>query len=163
MEFVMGIKENKTMSISEIAARKEELANNNVTMRGAVHTIRDMSEITFLVLRTFEGIVQCVVNTSVDEFTNQHIKEGATLEVYGEVHLEDRAPNGFEIVLHKVRVLSMPSYDTMMPLPIEKRKLNTSLETKLSLRPIALRNLRERAIFKIQEGIVRGFREFMYA
>ncbi|MDD5934771.1 MAG: aspartate--tRNA(Asn) ligase [Clostridiales bacterium] len=163
MEFVMGIKENKTMSISEIAARKEELANNNVTMRGAVHTIRDMSEITFLVLRTFEGIVQCVVNTSVDGFTNQHIKEGATLEVYGEVHLEDRAPNGFEIVLHKVRVLSMPSYDTMMPLPIAKRKLNTSLETKLSLRPIALRNLRERAIFKIQEGIVRGFREFMYA
>ena len=29
-------------------------------------------------------------------------------------------------------------------------------------RPVALRNLRERAKFKIQEGLVRGFRDFLY-
>ena len=34
-------------------------------------------------------------------------------------------------------------------------------ETRLSLRPVSLRNVRERAKFKIQEGIVRGFREFL--
>ena len=39
--------------------------------------------------------------------------------------------------------------------------MNTSLETKLALRPVSLRNVRERAKFKIQEGIVRGFREFL--
>ena len=39
--------------------------------------------------------------------------------------------------------------------------MNTSLETRLSLRPVSLRNVRERAKFKIQEGIVRGFREFL--
>ena len=31
--------------------------------------------------------------------------------------------------------------------------------TDLSLRFVTLRNLRKRAVFKIQEGIVRGFRE----
>lgn len=50
-----------------------------------------------------------------------------------------------------------------MPISISKWKLNTSLEAKLEYRPIALRNIRERAIFKIQEGIARGFRDFMFS
>ena len=50
-----------------------------------------------------------------------------------------------------------------MPLPISKWKLKTSLDAKLNYRPISLRNLRERAKFKLQEGLVRGFRDFLYA
>jgi nondiscriminating aspartyl-tRNA synthetase len=57
-------------------------------------------------------------------------------------------------------VLSEPTEP--MPLAISKWKLNTSLEAKLSMRPISLRNVRERAKFKIQEGIVRGFRDFLF-
>ena len=49
-----------------------------------------------------------------------------------------------------------------MPMAIDKWKLNTSLEAKLNLRPIALRNIRERAKFKIQEGLTRAFRDFLY-
>ena len=49
-----------------------------------------------------------------------------------------------------------------LPLTVSKWKLNTSLEAKLNYRSISLRNVRERAKFKIQEGIVRGFREFLY-
>ena len=48
-----------------------------------------------------------------------------------------------------------------MPLPVNKWKLNTSLEAKLNYRPLSLRNLKERAKFRIQEGIARGFREFL--
>ena len=43
----------------------------------------------------------------------------------------------------------------MLP-PIAKWKLNTSLEAKLNYRPISLENIRKRAKFRIQEGIVRG-------
>jgi nondiscriminating aspartyl-tRNA synthetase len=163
MEFVTGVKKSKAMTIGEIASQKEQLSNQNVVLRGAVHTIRDMSEFSFIVLRTFEGVVQCVYNQPVEGFDVKTLKEGATLEVSGQVHIEDRAPNGFEILLAEVKVLSMPAPDTMMPLPISKWKLNTSLETKLSLRPVSLRNLRERAVFKIQEGIVRGFRDFLFS
>ena len=49
----------------------------------------------------------------------------------------------------------------MMPLAISKWKLNTSLEAKLNYRPLSLRNLKERAKFRIQEGIARGFCEFL--
>lgn len=49
-----------------------------------------------------------------------------------------------------------------MPLQINKWKLNTSLEAKFNNRAVALRNPRERATFRIQEGITRGFRDFLY-
>ena len=49
-----------------------------------------------------------------------------------------------------------------MPLAIDKWKLNTSLEAKLNLRPIALRNVQERSKFKIQEALTRAFRDFLY-
>ena len=49
-----------------------------------------------------------------------------------------------------------------MPLAIDKWKLNTSLEAKLNMRPVALRNIRERAKFRIQEGLVRAFRDYLY-
>ena len=49
-----------------------------------------------------------------------------------------------------------------MPLPIAKWKLNTSLEAKLNYRPVALRNIRERAKFRLQEGLCRAFRDFLY-
>ena len=40
--------------------------------------------------------------------------------------------------------------------------MNTSLETKLNMRSVSLRNIKERARFKIQEAICRGFREYLY-
>ncbi len=163
MEFITGLKKSKTMTISEIASQKDLLSNQKVVLRGAVHTIRDMSEFSFIVLRTYEGIVQCVCKQPLEGFDVKVLREGTTLEVCGQIHLEDRAPNGFEILLADGKVLSMPAADTMMPLPISKWKLNTSLETKISLRPVSLRNLRERAVFKIQEGIVRGFRDFLFS
>ncbi|WP_455714823.1 aspartate--tRNA(Asn) ligase [Anaerosporobacter sp.] len=172
MEFISGIKEKETVSICDIiygdgaGGNKEAgiaMEGKTVRLNGAVHTIRDMGEFAFVVLRKQEGVVQCVFTEDNLSFDLKTLKEGATIEVQGVVAKEDRAPNGFEIRLTDIKVLSMPSYDTMLPIPISKWKLKTSLETKLSLRPISLRNIRERAIFKIQEGIVRGFRDFMFA
>lgn len=161
MEFVTGLKEKQTQEISDIL--KGDYADQEVVMRGVVHTIRTMSEFAFVILRKYEGLVQCVCQDSMEEFDLKSLREGASIEARGIVHLEERAPSGFEIIVKEIRILSEPAKDATMPVPIAKWKLSTSLETKLSLRPIALRNLRERAIFKIQEGIVRGFRDFLYS
>lgn len=161
MQFVTGKKEQKTVLISEIISGN--YVKKSVILRGAIHTVRDMSEFSFLVIRTFEGIIQCVTSKEVTKDVVAILKEGMAVEVQGEVYEELRAPNGYEIILTKLTVLSEPAKNSTMPLPISKWKLNTSLEAKLSLRPIALRNIRERAIFKIQEGIVRGFREFLFS
>ena len=90
------------------------------------------------------------------------IKEAATIEVEGVLEENEKAPGGIEIRMENLKILSQPQ-DEMMPLAISKWKLNTSLEAKLNYRSISLRNIRERAKFRIQEGLTRAFRDFLYS
>ena len=158
MEFLTGVKEQETLELTTLLAGDYE--GQSVKLNGAVHTIRDMGEVAFVILRKREGLIQCVFEEGVTKFELKDLKEAATVEVEGVVAKEDRAPNGIEIRLREIRILSEPS--APMPLAISKWKLNTSLEAKLNNRAVSLRNVRERAKFKIQEGLVRGFREFLY-
>ncbi|MBS5301836.1 MAG: aspartate--tRNA(Asn) ligase [Clostridiaceae bacterium] len=157
MEFLTGVKEKEKSSVSEILSG--DYVGKTVKMNGAVHNIRDMGEFAFVILRKAEGLVQCVYEEGKTEFDLKNLKEESAVEVTGVVELEERAPQDFELRLTGIRVLSEPA--ETMPIAINKWKMNTSLETRLSLRPVSLRNVRERAKFKIQEGIVRGFREFL--
>lgn len=157
MEFLTGIKEKETTGVREILSG--DYVGKTVKMNGAVHNIRDMGEFAFIILRKAEGLVQCVYEEGKTEFDLKDLKEESAVEVTGVIAPEERAPQGFELRLTGIRVLSEPA--ETMPIAINKWKMNTSLETRLSLRPVSLRNVRERAKFKIQEGIVRGFREFL--
>nr|WP_289706691.1 aspartate--tRNA(Asn) ligase [Enterocloster clostridioformis] len=157
MEFVNGVKEKRVLDIREVL--EGEYEGKEIRMNGAVHTIRHMGEVAFVILRKSRGLVQCVYEAGGTDFDIRDLKEESAVEVMGVVKAEERAPQGFEIRLKEIRVLSQPAEP--LPLAVSKWKLNTSLETKLSLRPISLRNVRERAKFKIQEGIVRGFRDYL--
>ena len=157
MEFVNGVKEKRVLDIREVL--EGEYEGKEIRMNGAVHTIRHMGEVAFVILRKSRGLVQCVYEAGGTDFDIRDLKEESAVEVMGVVKAEERSPQGFEIRLKEIRVLSQPAEP--LPLAVSKWKLNTSLETKLSLRPISLRNVRERAKFKIQEGIVRGFRDYL--
>ena len=159
MEYLTGVKPKETKEISELLEQAE--AGAKVKVNGAVHTIRDMGTVAFVILRKREGLLQCVYEEGSADFELKDIKEAATVEVEGVLEENEKAPNGIEIRMESVKILSEPE-DEMMPLAISKWKLNTSLEAKLNYRPISLRNIRERAKFRIQEGIVRGFRDFLY-
>lgn len=157
MEFMDGVKKKDIVEIQDILDGGQ--AGKTVKLRGAVHTIRDMGEVAFVILRKAQGLVQCVYEEEHCTFPLTELKEESAVEVTGVVSLEERAPHGFEIRLSDIRVLSEPA--EVLPIAVSKYKMNTSLEAKLAMRPISLRNIRERAKFKIQEGIVRGFREFL--
>ncbi len=157
MEYLEGVKKAKTLEIGELL---EQAEGTEVKVNGAVHTIRDMGNVAFVILRKRDGLVQCVFEEGVTAFDLKELKEASAVEVVGTVRKEERAAHGIELRLKEIRVLSEP--DEPLPLPISKWKLNTSLEAKLNMRPISLRNVRERAKFKIQEGLVRGFRDFLY-
>ncbi|MCF2679575.1 aspartate--tRNA(Asn) ligase [Faecalicatena contorta] len=160
MEYLTGVKEKDTLEISQLL--EKAAAGQKVKVNGAVHTIRDMGTVAFVILRKREGLLQCVYEEGNTKFDLQDIKEAATIEVEGVLEECDKAPNGIEIRMEIIRILSMPQ-DEMMPLAISKWKLNTSLEAKLNYRSIALRNIRERAKFRIQEGLTRAFRDFLYS
>lgn len=159
MEMISGVRMRETVCIQEIL--DGDFFGKSVKMNGAVHTIRDMGEVAFVILRKADGLVQCVYEEGVTKFDLKNLKEESAVEITGTVAAEGRAPHGFEIRLEGITVLSQPA--EVMPIAISKYKMNTSLETKLALRPVSLRNVRERAKFKIQEGIVRGFRDYLHS
>lgn len=158
MELVKGVKKTGTLELAELL--DETVMGQTVKVNGTVHTIRDMGTVAFVILRKREGLVQCVYEKGVSRFDIKDVKEAAAVEAEGIVAESEKAPHGIEIRLRGIRILSEPA--APMPLPIAKWKMNTSLEAKLNYRPISLRNIRERARFRIQEGLVRGFRDFLY-
>ena len=160
MEFVTGVKKKDTLEISQLLT--EAKPGDSVKVNGAIHTIRDMGTVAFVILRKREGLLQAVYEEGTADFALKDLKEADTIEVEGLLEENEKAPNGIEVRIHSVRILSEPS-DEMMPLAISKWKLNTSLEAKLNYRSIALRNIRERAKFRIQEALTRSFRDFLYS
>ena len=104
MEFLTGVKEKETIGISEILSG--DYVGKVVKMNGAVHNIRDMGEFAFVILRKAEGLVQCVYEERKTDFDLKELKEESAVEVTGVVTLEERAPQGFELRLTGIRVLS---------------------------------------------------------
>ena len=158
MEMLTGIREKEIYTIQELTEEKD--SQKQVTVEGTIHSIRDMGEVVFVILRKREGLLQTVFEKQKVSFPYEQLKEGACVLAKGQLQKEERAPHGVEIALKDVCLLS--SRCVSLPLPIDKWKLNTSVETKLNMRPLSLRNVRERAVFKLQEGIVRAFRDFLY-
>ena len=109
MEYVTGVSKKETVEISEILSGDFE--GKQVKVNGAVHTIRDMGEVAFVILRKREGLLQCVFEEGKTKFDLKELKEASTIEVEGTVRVEYRAPNGFEVRLDTIRVLSETAND----------------------------------------------------
>lgn len=157
MEFITGLKQQEEAELEDLLKAEE---GTTIILEGAVHSIRDMGEIAFVILRKREGLIQTVWEEGKTDLELSEIREGDYIHVTGQIKDEERAPHGKEVRLSTIRHLSHVSCP--LPLPIDKWKLNTSLEAKLDRRSLSLKNIRERARFRIQEGIVRGFRDFLY-
>ena len=151
MEFVTGTPK-KSMSKGDLAA----LVGQTVTLDGMVHALRPLGGVTFLTLRLPDGAVQCV---AAPELLPQELSEECAVTLTGQVADESRAPGGLEVRLTGLEVLSRPAQP--MPVPVSKGRLKLNLDTELGLRPVVLRALKERAVFKIQEGLSRAFREYL--
>lgn len=160
MDYLTGVRPTETLEINELLSAAKP--RQKVKVNGAVHTIRNMGTVAFVILRKREGLLQCVYEEGIAEFKLKEIKEAAAIEIEGILEANEKAPNGIEIRMEKLKILSEPA-DERLPLAISKWKLKTSLEAKLNYRSISLRNVRERAKFRIQEGLTRAFRDFLYS
>lgn len=92
MEFVTGLKDSKVKTLEEL--EREESVGTEVTAEGMVHSIRDMGEISFVILRSREGLLQTVVQDGIGSETLKEIREGQAVRVTGTVFREERAPHG---------------------------------------------------------------------
>ncbi len=154
MDYVTKSGAGEDMELDALCALE---SGGQARINGFIHKVRDMGDFCFVILRKRGGLVQCIHQGAREALP----QEGCTVKVCGAKRAEPRAPGGFEIVLTCVEVLSYPAEP--MPVSINKHKLGMSLDSNLSMRPVTLRNPRERAVFKLQEALVRGFREYLTA
>lgn len=142
-----------------------EYAKSNIgkeiEFKACIHKIRQMSGFSFVVLRTSRYLIQSVYNPNDCKDSLDGIKEGCFVDVKGVVTENEKGFYGIEIKLSSISMISKPHYE--YPLRVSDKKLGCALDINLDNRSVSLRNARQRAIFKLQEGIVGGFREFMIA
>ncbi|MDO4295975.1 MAG: aspartate--tRNA(Asn) ligase [bacterium] len=160
MEKITGMIQKPTCTLQEMIEEKRD--GEEVVTEGMIHSIRDMGEVLFVIVRNREGLLQAIFEKKEPEAAEwkENLREGMAVRIAGRLHSEERAPHGKELQMTKVEILSKPA--APLPLPIDKWKMGASLEARLNQRAVSLRNLRERARFRIQEGVVRGFRDFLY-
>ena len=158
MEFLDGSWKKEVSSWD--ALMSEELLNQEAILEGAIHSIRNMGDVAFVIIRKKEGLFQSVFAGDEVGFSVHELKEGMTVRMKGVIKKEERAPHGRELHIREIQILSAPAEP--LPLAIDKWKLNTSLEAKLNYRSLSLRNIQERARFKIQEALTRAFRDYLY-
>ena len=138
-------------------------AGEVVQMKGIIHRIREMTGFAFVIIRTARGTVQCVYSPDFSEYRmGEEVVEGCSVKLTGKIVKDETREDRYEMQIHGIEVLSSPA--EQMPIVINKKQLdNIPIDLNLNLRPVTLRNPKERAVFKIQEGVARGFREFLFS
>ena len=155
MEFLKGMKKTERLELKDIIGGAHR--NETVQVSGMVHAKRPVGGgLTFLKLRKRDGLLQCTCGERVDV---SKVPEESAVVVTGRLREELRAPGGVELVAEGIEVLPRPA--AVMPVPIPKAKLNVNLDTELGLRPVVLRHLRERSVFRVQECLGRAFRDYL--
>ena len=136
---------------------------SEVVLKGMIHRIREMTGFAFVIVRTARDVVQCVYSPDFSDYRmDESVVEGCAVKITGKIVKDQTRDDRFEMQIHGIEVLSSPA--EQMPIVINKKQLdNISIDLNLNLRPVTLRNPKERAVFKVQEGIARGFREFLFS
>lgn len=137
-----------------------ELKNNmneKVMIKGWIHRIRKLKSITFIILRDRTGMVQCVLNNK--EIDISLVKLESVISIIGIVNNSNNKLNNFEILVEKLEIIN--DFIGEMPIEINKDELEVNLDTMLNNRVLSLRHEKINSIFKIQNIIVQGFREFL--
>ncbi len=131
--------------------------NREVIIAGWMHRLRVLGKLGFLLLRDRTGFVQCVLNAQQIEYI-KHLQVESVLKVLGCVV---KSPNedGLEVQVSEIEVIS-PVLN-QIPVEINKDSLDAHLDTIIDHRPVTLRHEKQKAIFKVQAGILTAFRNAM--
>ena len=103
MEFITGLKQQEEAELEDLLKAEE---GTTIILEGAVHSIRDMGEIAFVILRKREGLIQTVWEEGKTDMELSEIREGDYIHVTGQIKDEERAPHGKEVRLSTIRHLS---------------------------------------------------------
>ena len=104
MEFMDGI--CKTRECAWDVLLSESMKDQEATVEGAIHSIRNMGDVAFVILRKKEGIFQTVYENDKTNVSIHDLKEAMCVRLTGPLHEEERAPHGRELRISHVEILS---------------------------------------------------------
>jgi len=128
---------------------------------GWLHRLRDMSKFGFAILRDRSGLVQ-VVLTSDHLAQLKDLQLETVLRVTGTVvKKQSKDPNANEVEIQAETLEVLSPVKDVLPVEINKTDIEAQLDTILDNRVVTLRNLKQRAVFRVQAALVRGYRSYM--
>lgn len=127
-----------------------------VCIGGWLHRLRELSRVSFLIVRDGYGLAQVVIEDPATLDRLKALPNESVLLVRGEAVDNPVAPGGVEIHAPEIKLLSTvaeaPPFDLYRP------GLNAQLPTMLDYAPVALRHPAKRAAFRITAALASGFR-----
>ena len=163
MEFVNSAKKSEMNDADYIEAFENGTLKDGgkITLKGYIHKIKEMSGFAFVNVRTPRYVFQCIWDEKESKCSIKDFENEDCIVLDGHVVYEKRSKLGFDVAIENMTKLSSPS----APLPVEinndnmikKLQINTLLDNRI----ITLRNPKVRAVMKINEGVMHGFRTFL--
>jgi nondiscriminating aspartyl-tRNA synthetase len=136
----------KRILTSELRAH----AGERVLLQGWLHRRRDLSRVSFLVLRDRAGLAQVVLRQAPE------LQPETVLEIEGVAVANEQAPGGAEVHEPELRVLAEPA--GALPVELHRPEPRESLPLRLDAAPIALRHPAVRERFRLAARAVAAFR-----
>jgi asparaginyl-tRNA synthetase len=135
-------------------------AGATVTLAGWVEKIRVHGKVAFIDLRDGTGRVQCVLVMKALEPESWELGTGgltqeSTVEITGQVKLDDRAPGGAELVVSGIHLLSLAE-----EYPIQPKE--HGVEFLMDHRHLWIRSSMQRAGLRVRAEVMQGIHDFFH-
>jgi nondiscriminating aspartyl-tRNA synthetase len=124
---------------------------STVRLQGWVHRRRELSAVTFLVLRDRSGLAQVVLPAG-----SEVPPEETTVEVVGTATANAQAPGGVEVTGPTITLLTEPA--ATPPVELWRPALTASLPTLLDHAPVTWRHPAQKARWQLAAASLHGFR-----
>jgi nondiscriminating aspartyl-tRNA synthetase len=137
---------------TELAAH----AGQHVQLAGWLHRFRQLSQVSFLLLRDGQGVAQVVVDDPEQVKQLAQLPNETVLSVSGTAVSVPAAPGGIEVHAPTIDVIALPS--AAPPFDLFRPTIKAQLPTILDHAAIALRHPRFRAVHRLAAASADGYR-----
>src|ERR1700730_12788459 len=142
---------------TELAAH----AGQQVQLAGWLHRFRQLSHVSFLVVRDGKGLAQVVVDDPEQVQELAQLPSETVLSVIGTAVLVEAAPAGVEVQAARIEVISRPH--KVPPFDLFRPTIKAQLPTILDHAAVSLRHPRLRAYHRIAAASASGYRKSLRA
>lgn len=133
-----------------------------VVLAGWLHNLRDMKNFGFAILRDRTGLAQVVLEAAqLEQLKGLQLE--TVVKVTGLVkEKKSKDPNAKEVEVQCTTLEILSPVVDVVPVEISKPDVDVNLDTLLDNRVTTLRHPKQRAIFRVQAALVRGYRAYMH-